>query len=284
MNQETKLIEEPPQTPATSTREISERLERLERRDWWLWVSAVLVMVLLTLATVSFTFPMLFTIHDETYAFRISQATRGLLGLVLLFSVYAIYQQVLIKRLRRDLARQLAVMAALEVRAEELHRLATHDSLTGLYNRRFIEQRLMEEASRSHRYGHPFSLLLFDLNDFKHINDVHGHPAGDLVLKTFAARLRSELRASDLPARVGGDEFLVLLPECPEEQVPHLLPRFQTIEVDWQATRIPITYSAGWASYRPGEQPKDLLERADHALYGNKRTRKQSAPPVPLSS
>jgi diguanylate cyclase len=284
MDQEIKPAEQVSEAVGNTTREIRQRLETLERRDWWLWVYAVLVMLLLTLATVSFSLPMLFSMRDSSYFFRLSQATRGLVGLVLLFSVYAIYQQVLIKRLRRDLARQLAVMADLETRAEELHRLATHDSLTGLYNRRFIEQRLVEEASRSRRYGRPFTLLLFDLNDFKHINDVYGHPAGDLVLKTFAARLRSELRTSDLPARVGGDEFLVLLPECPENHVRHLLPRFQTIEVEWQAAKIPITYAAGWASYRPQEQPKELLERADHALYANKRARKQSAPTVPLSS
>jgi diguanylate cyclase (GGDEF)-like protein len=284
MNQETKPAAQIPEAIRASTREIRERLEKLERRDWWLWVSAVAVMLLLALATVSFTFPMLFSTQESSYAFRLSQATRGLLGLVLLFSVYAIYQQVLIKRLRRDLARQLAVMTDLETQAEEFHQLATHDSLTGLYNRRFIEQRLTEEASRSRRYGHPFTLLLFDLNDFKHINDRYGHPAGDLVLKSFAARLRAELRISDLPARVGGDEFLVLLPECPEDHVRHLLPRFETIEVEWQAAKIPITYAAGWASYRSGEQPKELLARADHALYADKRARKQAAPPVPLSS
>jgi diguanylate cyclase (GGDEF)-like protein len=283
MDPKTKPAEEASPDAGNTAREIHLRLEKLERRDWWLWAWAVMVMLLLALGIVSFTLPMLLSTHDAYYAFHLSQATRGLLGLVLLFSVYAIYQQVLIKRLRRDLAGQLAVMANLETRAEELHGLATHDSLTGLYNRRFIEQRLAEEANRSRRYGHPFTLLLFDLNDFKQINDRHGHPAGDLVLKTFAARLRAELRISDLPARVGGDEFLVLLPECPAEHVQHLLPRFETVEVEWQGQTIPITYAAGWASYRPGEKPKELLERADHALYANKRARKQSVPSLPLS-
>ncbi len=280
MEEETKAAEQA--SPAGTAREINERLEKLERRDWWLWATAVAVMLLLGLATVSFTLPMLLAPLDPNYALQLSEATRGLLGLVLLFSVYAVYQQVLIKRLRRDLAGQLAVMANLETRAAELHRLATHDSLTGLYNRRFIEQRLAEEANRSRRYGHPFSLLLFDLNDFKQINDRHGHPAGDLVLKTFAARLRKELRISDLPARIGGDEFLVLLPECPAENIHYLLPRFETIETEWEGKKIPITYAAGWASYRSGEEPKALLERADQALYANKRARKQSVPSLPL--
>ncbi len=277
MDQESKPAELASPSDESAAREIHRRLEKLERRDWWLWATAVVVMLLLALATVLFTLPMLLSTGESRYALQLSQATRGLVGLVLLFSVYAVYQQVLIKRLRKDLAGQLESMANLESRAAELHRMATHDALTGLYNRRFIEERLAAETNRSRRYGHPFTLLLFDLNDFKRINDLHGHPAGDLVLKTFAARLRSELRISDVPARVGGDEFLVLLPECPAEQVTHLLPRFETIEVAWQGKKIPITYAAGWASYRSGEEPKEMLERADQALYANKRARKEPA-------
>jgi diguanylate cyclase (GGDEF)-like protein len=276
MDQETKPAQRASPSVESAAREIHERLQKLEQRDWWLWATAVVVMLLLALATVSFSLPLLFSSENSRFALQISQATRGLVGLVLLFSLYAVYQQVLIKRLRRDLAGQLEAMANLETRAAQLHRLATHDPLTGLYNRRFVEDRLAEEVNRSRRYGHPFTLLLFDLNDFKRINDLHGHPAGDLVLKTFATRLRSELRISDVPARVGGDEFLVLLPECPLEQVPHLLPRFETIQIEWQGEKIPITYAAGWASYRAGEEPKELLERADQALYADKRARKDS--------
>ena len=80
---------------------------------------------------------------------------RGLVGLVLLFNTYTIYQQVLIKRLRRQLSEQLEVMGRLKTRADESQRLATIDPLTGLYNRRFAEQRLAAEASRSQRHGHP---------------------------------------------------------------------------------------------------------------------------------
>src|SRR5438046_8978906 len=100
------------------------------------------------------------------------------------------------------------------MQAEEFQEKAIRDTLTGLYNRRLAEERLMVEVTRSKRYGHPLSVLALDLNDFKLINDGYGHAAGDLVLKRFADRLKQAIRVPDLAARIGGDEFLVLLPEC----------------------------------------------------------------------
>ncbi len=262
-------------------REIKQSLQRLEQREWWLWVSAVIVMLALTVAVVSFTVPML--LHDElSYQFQLSQAVRGLVGLVLLFSTYGIYQQLLIHRLRRQLTSQIAMTASLHSRAEEFYRLATRDALTGLYNRRFVQQRLAEEVSRSERHGRPLAVLLLDLNDFKHINDRYGHPAGDLVLKKFAGLLAGGFRTSDIPARVGGDEFLVLLPECPLEQVPNLLRRLHALEVDYSGRKIPVTFAAGWAGFQKGERADQLLERADQALYEDKRAAKAPAQPAPL--
>ena len=169
--------------------EIQASLKKLERRDWWLWVMAIIVMLLLTGAVVSMSFPDLLKTDDAFFRFSLDQAVRGLVGLVLLFNTYTVYQQVQVKRLRRQLSEQLQAMGRLRIRAEEFHRQATIDPLTGLYNRRFAEQRLAAEASRSQRYGHPLTLISFDLNNFKKINDRHGHPVGDEVLKAFADRL-----------------------------------------------------------------------------------------------
>jgi len=89
-------------------------------------------------------------------------------------------------------------------------------------------------------------VLTLDLNDFKRINDMHGHPAGDQVLQEFAAHLNRVIRGSDLAVRLGGDEFLVLLPECTLEQLQLVLDRLGSLEVDWQGLKLPVTFSAGW--------------------------------------
>jgi diguanylate cyclase (GGDEF)-like protein len=267
-----------PEEPNESRlQEIQASLQKLERRDWWLWVMAILVMLLLTLAVISLSFPNLTRYEDPFLQFSVSQAVRGLVGLVLLFNTYTIYQQVMIKRLRRQLSEQLDAMGRLRARADEFHKQAIVDALTGLYNRRFGEQRLAAEAARSRRYDRPLTVMALDLNNFKQINDRYGHPAGDEVLKEFAARLNGAIRVSDLAIRMGGDEFLVLLPECPVEQVKVLLARLGPFEVDYQGERISVSCSAGWVGYEPGETPEQFLERADKTLYADKRARKARA-------
>src|SRR5713101_1256112 len=221
-------------------KKVQTALRRLERHDWWLWWAAVVVMLLLTVAVVSLSLPTLMEDRSNFFQFNLEQAVRGLVGLVLLFNTYTIYQQVLIRRLRRQAAGQIEMMASLRLRANEYHKLAMIDPLTGLYNRRFAEQRLQAEVDRSRRYGHPITVLLIDLNDFKQINDKHGHLAGDLVLKEFAARLARSIRMSDLAVRMGGDEFMVLLPECPADQVPSLLSRIGKVEVEYRGSMIPV--------------------------------------------
>jgi diguanylate cyclase (GGDEF)-like protein len=255
-------------------------LRRLERQDWWLWWAAVVVMLMLTVAVVSLTAPALINDQYSFFQFNLEQAVRGLVGLVLLFNTYTIYQQVLIRRLRSQAAGQIEMMASLRLRANEFHKLAMIDPLTGLYNRRFAEMRLQAEVDRSRRYGHPITVLLIDLNDFKQINDKHGHVAGDLVLKEFATRLARSIRVSDLAVRMGGDEFMVLLPECPSDQVPGLLNRIGKVEVEYRGARIPVTFCSGFAGFESGESPEQLLDRADQALYAGKRTGKRGAPAV----
>lgn len=263
----------------TRLEEIQASLKKLERRDWWLWAIAIVVMLLLTAAVVSLSFPGLMKTEDPIFQFSLNEAVRGRVGLVLLCNTYSIYQQVQIKRLHRQFSERLQVMSRLSVRAEEFHRLATVDPLTGLYNRRFAETRLAAEASRSQRYGHPLSMVSFDLNSFKQINDQFGHPVGDQVLKEFAERLNAAIRVSDYAVRMGGDEFLAILPECPSEQVQALLNRLARIEVNHEGHVIPVQYAAGWVGYEPGESRETFWERADQLLYANKRTSKQGAAP-----
>ena len=117
-------------------------------------------------------------------------------------------------------------------------------------------------------------MVSLDLDKFKQINDTYGHLAGDQVLKEFAARLGSAIRLSDFAARMGGDEFLVLLPECTTSQVGAFLARLRPIEVDYNGQKIPIRFSAGWVGYQLGETTEQFLERADRTLYAEKRAGK----------
>ena len=262
--------------------EIRAQLRQLERRDWWLWSLAVVVMLLLTVAVVSLSFPDLMKVDDPFFQFSLNRSVRGLIGLVLLFNAYTIYQQVMIKRLRKQFSEQLEAMGQLRVRAEEFHKLAVTDPLTGLANRRAAEQRLLAEAARSQRHGHPLTIVAFDLNNFKTINDRYGHGAGDAVLRVFAQALARAIRLSDVAVRMGGDEFLLLLPECRVDQVPGLLNRLRRLEVTFQGARIPVEFSAGCVGYRQNETPEEFLERVDKELYADKRASKARDVPQPM--
>ena len=249
--------------------ELAAELRRIERRDWWVWGYAILVILLLTFAVIALALPALLAGAETYFNTKFTEAVSGLVALVLIFNVYTVYQQVLIKRLRRQLAER-------QGHSDLLRNLAMMDPLTGLYNRRFAEQRLAAEVSRSERKGHPLTVLMLDLNNFKQINDTHGHAAGDQVLKEFAFRLNKVIRGSDLAVRLGGDEFLVLLPECTTEQLQIVLGRLGSIEVERQGHKISVTFSAGWKQYEVGDRPDELLERADQVLYAKKRASKET--------
>lgn len=258
-------------SPETQLQEVQAELKKLERRDWWLWSMAVVVMLLLTFAVFTMSFPGLIKVEDPFFEASLNRSVRGLIGLVLIFNAYTIYQQVTVKRLRREFSRKIAEMRTLQVRASEFERLALVDSLTGLANRRVAEGRLASEAARSARYGHPLTVISFDLDKFKQINDTYGHLAGDQVLKEFAMRLQTAIRKSDLAARMGGDEFLVLLPECSTNHVETLLARLRPMETEYAGVKIPIFFSAGWVGHERGETTEQFLERADRTLYAEKR-------------
>jgi diguanylate cyclase (GGDEF)-like protein len=252
--------------------ELANELRRIEERDWWLWGYSIFVILLLTFAVVALALPAVREEANTIFKIKMVEVVFALIGLVVIFNIYAISQEILIKRLRRQLAEK-------QGHSDLLRNLAMVDPLTGLYNRRFAEQRLAAEVARSERKGHPLSVLTLDLNNFKHINDTYGHPAGDHVLLEFATRLNSVVRGSDLAVRLGGDEFLVLLPECTLEQLQLVLVRFGSLEVNWKGQKIPVTFSAGWKQYEMGERPEQLLARADEALYATKRAYKKTQSP-----
>jgi len=255
--------------------QISSSMRRIARRQWSLWSSAVMVTVLLALGIASFAFPGLLSQAEESASLLLTSAIRGLVGLVLLFNVYTVYQQLQIHRIHQQLSKQVEALGKMEERTEEVYKLAVLDPLTGLYNRRSGEQRLAQEMSRSTRNGHPLTILALDLDDLKQVNDRFGHPAGDELIRAFADRLNKAIRGSDVAVRLGGDEFLVLLPECKPDGARHVVSRLSGLEVEFKGQSVEVSFSAGWTDFAPGESADELLRRADDALYANKRaTRK----------
>ena len=250
--------------------EIRANLRYLERRDLWVWGNAIVIILALTAAVFSLSAHL--SGKTTFFGFDYRFAVRVLVTLIVVFTAQMIYQHLKFRRLQRALAEQ-------QIQAEVFRRLAMFDPLTGLYNRRFAEQRLKAEIARSERRGHALIVVLLDLNDFKQINDTYGHQAGDTVLKEFAKRLNRATRGSDLAARWGGDEFMMLLVDCEPAQLPSILARLQGFEVAVHGRELPVSLAVGWKSYQPGDQMSDLIERADRMLYVNKGAAKMQDQP-----
>ena len=155
-----------------------------------------------------------------------------------------------------------------------IEELAELDELTGSFNRRSIMRMLEEEIARSHRLNAPCTVALIDLDFFKRINDLYGHPTGDEVLRTFAITAFANIRSVDRFGRYGGEEFLLILPDTEEASAVQMLDRLRGIlaELDWSAfsSGMRVTISAGVAMLRANEISDTLLARADGALYASK--------------
>ncbi len=155
-----------------------------------------------------------------------------------------------------------------QIIAERMELLASTDPLTGIPNRRQLERTLEEEMERSRRYGKPLSVIAFDIDDFKHLNDTLGHDAGDIALVEVARLVESHLRASDRFGRWGGEEFVIVAPETSLEAAQLLSDRLRTaIEGHIFGWRWRLSASFGVASYRQGDSMGHLFKRADVALY-----------------
>ena len=161
----------------------------------------------------------------------------------------------------------------------EARKLAETDALTGLYNQRYFQETLRREVMRAHRYQRKLTLIVFDLDDFKSINDEVGHLAGDRVLAQAADRLREAVRSVDVASRIGGDEFAVIMPESAAEDGEQLFRRVHNsmrgtaLGPDEQRLRL----SGGIAELLHGDTPASLFERADAALYRAKELGKDRA-------
>jgi diguanylate cyclase (GGDEF)-like protein len=178
-------------------------------------------------------------------------------------------------------SRQNAVLRKEIARLQVYRAMAYRDPLTGLWNRRYFEERLKEEASRSERAGsgRRFSVLVVDINDFKSINDQHGHPTGDVLLKWVGDFLTSHLRTHDVPCRTGGDEFTVLLPDISADDCVRLIARLrEQLDAANAGREIPVHLSLGTASWPEVTSGcEQLVRTADEAMYADKRRQKGDA-------
>jgi diguanylate cyclase (GGDEF)-like protein len=184
-----------------------------------------------------------------------------------------------LRRARRQLEEKQRL---LEEKQKQLEEQSITDALTGLRNRRFFDERLAEEFRRAQRYADPVSLMMIDLDHFKKVNDLHGHPAGDLVLREAAALIRGSIRELDICARYGGEEFAVILPKThmsgaltvAERVWRELGQKVYRTGSDGHHVDVKVTASLGIAFY-PSKDitgPDLLLKYADAALYNAKRS------------
>ena len=162
-----------------------------------------------------------------------------------------------------------------------LEQMVVSDPLTGLHNRRYLMDRMLQEMQRSDRHGEPLALAMIDLDAFKPINDQFGHVLGDKVLRAVGSAITKSVRVSDIAARYGGDEFAVILPQTPAEGAMRVCERLlrnisEIVLQDETGRTFRITASLGLAYYPADdvETPEDLVHSADGALYGAKRSGK----------
>jgi diguanylate cyclase (GGDEF)-like protein len=238
--------------------------QQVSRREWWLWLSALLVTTLSSVAFVLSSFTSFFRHTDHFYEIGSDQARWATLCLLLIFNAWLVYRQWSFRRLRKQSAEQSLDAQAMP---QQFSEAAGLDPVTGLYTRSSLEQHLGKEVARARRQNSALSLATLHVDEFAHLIARYGKSAVDAALKELARRLKKASRGSDIAARLGDDDFLLLLPECGVNEVKQVLNRLGAVEVSSSGQRIPLNFTTGWVDYQPGELPADLLKRAAELLH-----------------
>jgi len=190
------------------------------------------------------------------------------------------YQPGMDTQLLEQLAVKVSISLSNVIAHERLKWLAVRDPLTGVLNRRIMETVLTREFKRAQRYKSPLSLVFIDLDDFKIINDRYGHECGDALLKHVAGQLVEITRDSDVVARYGGDEFVIILPGTPVQEASKLLQRLQyhfrdkPMRYDQRVIAVSISFGVASMTDRKAADPESLLREADAMLYNIKKKKK----------
>ena len=269
-----KHISSPLEGPDTLRAQQAESsLRKIARREWWLWFSAFFVATLSALAFLLSSFPSFFRHSEHFYEIRSDQARWGILCLLLLFNGWMLYRQWSFRRQRKQLSGQ---HAGADAQPGELSDSSGIDPVTGLHTRAFIEQQLGKEIARARRQNTALSLATVHLDEFAEVNKLYGQSAMDEALKELARRLKKACRGSDFAARLAGDDFLLVLPECNLGEVKAVLNRLGALEMVCSGRKINLVYTTGWVDYQPGDLPADLLKRAAQLLHLYENAAKES--------
>lgn len=270
------------ETPQPSQTEAGfpEQLSAVEKWDWELWSLALILLTVFAGGVIVLAYS----------SWRQAQALSptllrfvwlllfGLVGLVLLLNIYLIDKKRTLARLRYRVLQQ-------ELQLQQERTEAVTDALTGLYNRRFLDEVLPKEIRRATRTGHPLSILLADVDDFRQINTQLGHLVGDAVLAAVAQTLKRSLRTSDYVFRFGGDEFLIALPETGEAGAVVAEQRLKQVLAEHKELQgrvgQPVAVSIGRATWRSGGSLEVIIEEAEASLNAARLARPHSRPTTP---
>ncbi len=255
-----------PEQPQSS--ELVRDMEALSARDWQLWSICALMLVVIAIGFSAFVLPNVVwgvALHADHH--YMPQLFFGLLTLIILFNVYILDQKRTIDRTRHRLLSELVESA----KAKEV---ALVDPLTSVFNRRYMEEIFPREISKASRAGTDLSFVMLDVDGFKDINTKFGHFVGDQYLRDIATLLKKTFRGSDTVLRLGGDEFLIILPETSIKQAQRAAERLLWETRWWNQAghaKYELAFSCGVATYRKGMDIKEVLELADRDMYRAKR-------------
>src|SRR5436305_11866621 len=243
-------------------------MEELAARDWQLWSVCALMIVVVAIGLAAFLLPNLVSPNfllraDHQY---LPQLFYGLITLIILFNVYILDQKRRLDRTRMELLHEL-------VESSKANETALVDPLTSVFNRRYMEEVFPREINKAKRTGTDLSFLMLDINGFKEINSKFGHSGGDQYLRDVATLLKKTFRGSDTVLRLGGDEFMVILPETSNKQALRAAERLNWETRWWNQAghaQYELSLSCGVATYREGMDIKQVLDLADKDMYQTK--------------
>jgi len=261
-------------TETPQIEQVLGKIQGLEKRDLRVWLMNLAIILALTAGLHAFVLPkLLWNLKTLELSGRyFHQFSFGLSLLIVLYNIYTFDLRRRLNITREELVRQL-------LRVESAQALSFLDPLTGVFNRRHLDRIIPKETRRADRLGGNLTFLLIDLDEFKSVNTRFGHIVGDQVLKELARLLTKTLRTSDEIVRYGGDEFVVVMPDCSEDQGEHALNRLRRSVDQWNQVKLIPEYqmslSCGLAAYQKGLNVEALLGDADRRMYQDKARRRR---------